>query len=152
MAMSKSEKYLTAGLTVSVILNIIFWYKKSPETTDCFATSGYEAPLKINKEDAIRFTDEYKESLVSPDTTLGCIITRSAFDEMMCLENCNAISIMFAKDASGSTGPGGNGTFIICAGAQVEFDPETKTIREVSNIGSEYYLTHNWCPPSCLPF
>jgi hypothetical protein len=150
--MTTSEKYLTAGLTLSVILNIIFWYKLTPGKTDCFATSGYEEPLKINKDEAIRYTDEYKGSLVSPDTTLGCIITRSAFDEMMCLENCNAISIMFAKDASGSTGPGGNGTFVIFAGAQVEVDPETRAIREVRNIGSDYYLPHNWCPPSCLPF
>ncbi len=150
--MTKTEKGLAICLTGSIILNVFLWWYSDPKSADCFVTSGYMIPAKIDKGLVTRYVDNYRVSMTSPDSTLGGIITRSAFDEMMCLKNCNAIAFVLAKDSSGTDGPGALGTFVIFQGVEVDYDEATRTIRSVNEIGSAYYLTHNWCPPSCMAY
>ena len=150
--MTPLEKVLAVVLTGSVILNVYLWWYDDPTLAECFATPGYMIPETIDQARAKELIDIYKENLVDPDSTTGAIITRSAFDEMMCLKDCNAIAFMFAMDPDGAVGPGGKGTFVIFKGVKVDYDAHGNSIRSVDDIGSAYYLTHNWCPPSCMSY
>jgi len=148
----KTTTTLSLLLTLSVVLNIIFWWKDRPTETECYVTPGYQAPRILTTEEASAYAAEYRESLVDPEIITGGVITRSAFDAMMCLKDCNAIAYSFALDSKGTNGPGDKGVFVILSGAKVVYDDEKKEITSVDKIGSPLYYTRNWCPPSCLPW
>jgi hypothetical protein len=141
---------LSILLTGSVILNVILWWKDDPESETCFATSGFKTPTAISSDDASRYYNEYVTSLIPPDTITGGVITRSALDEMLCLKDCNAIAYSLARDASGTVGGDNKGAFVILQGVNVEYDAESKLIKKVTGVGSSYYVTSHWCPPTCL--
>ena len=143
---------LSLLLTGSIILNVILWFLRDPMSAECYATSGFEAPTTISATQAQEYLEAYRQTLEPPQVITGGIITRSAFDEMMCREKCNAISYSFALDASRGTGPGDAGIFMIASGVNVTYDEAARRITSVNNIGSSYYITRHWCPPSCMPF
>jgi len=146
----KTSTLLSLLLTVSVVTNIWFWYNKKTGMTDCYVTAGFEAPVRVNPDRASGYAREYSTSLPPADKTLGGVITRSAFDELMCKENCNAIGYTFARDSSGDMGGDKTGVFVILTGLSVAVDPETQEIKEVKSLGEPYFITRHWCPPTCF--
>jgi hypothetical protein len=140
----------------SVGLNIYLWAtcdsgSTPPPGTECHITPGFELPVEISGDQALRYSDEYKEALRDEDKTLGGIITRSAFDAILCTEKCNAISYTFCRDGSGETGPEGNGVFVVYKGVNVTLDEESGRIT-IEDIGTKNYIGGYWCPPSCSPY
>lgn len=150
----KTSTVLGILLVCSMTLNYWLWreYDERGELAECFATRGFEPQGYIDDAQAREFMAAYKDSLTAPDTTLGGIITRSAFDEILCTADCNAISYTFATDVSGRTGPGGNGVFVIFSGLNVKYDEETKKIIDYKDLGIKKYITQHWCPPTCNPY
>src|SRR4030095_7828870 len=109
----KTTTLLSILLTISVLLNILFWYKSAPELTECHVTGGFEPPTTLNEERARGTANEYKISLRLPDSVTAGIITRAALDEMMCIEGCNGIGYTFAKDSLGEISGDKSGSFVI---------------------------------------
>jgi|SRR5688572_9295331 len=145
----KTSTTLALFLAGSVILNA-YLYFKDPGTMCCPPIPGFETPRTISNSEARGFINEYKDRLKEPEIINGGVITRKAFDDMLCIEGCNAITYSFAWDKTGETGPGERGVFLIVSGAKVTMEADG-TIASVDNIGSAYYITKHWCPPSCMP-
>jgi len=151
----KTTTVLVILLVASVAINIYQYsrydFNNNPPPPDCLQTEGFGEPIKISYDEAAAFHKEYVDSLVRPDSTTGGIISKKAFSEMFCQQNCNAVAYSFAKDSSGKTGPLANGVFVIFEGVFVEYDQASDSIRAVNEIpGSIKYRGGKWCPPTCM--
>jgi len=135
-------------LAGSVILNIWFWYSDDLGSTDCYVTPGFQEPETITEESARGDAEIYKSTLSDGDSITGGIITRSAFDELLCTEKCNGISYTLARtrDSDGKL----SGVFVIYNGVNVEYDESSRKIITVTGLGTQYYTTRHWCPPTCF--
>lgn len=144
---------VTLLLIASVSFNVYFWTGDREEAPDpeCHITPGFHTPVEINDEAAARFAEEYAATLGTDEKTVGGIITRSAFDAMLCTEECNAVGYMLCRDNSGGTGPGDKGVFVVFRGLNVKFDPESNEIKEVRKLSTPNFIGGYWCPPSCTP-
>lgn len=144
---------VTLLLIASASFNVYYWTGERDEAPDseCHITDGFNTPVSIDDEAAAMFEAEYAGSIGAEEKTLGGIITRSAFDAMMCTESCNAIGYMLARDKSGATGPSDNGVFVVFTGLNVKYDPETNEIKEVTKLSTPNFIAGYWCPPSCTP-
>jgi len=119
--------------------------------TGCIVTNGFAEPFDIDLDHAKLCTDQYKESLKSPDSTLGGVISRAAFDSLFCMDKCNGIAYSFARDNSGTAGPGASGVFIIFKGVNVEYNDASREITAVHNLpDAVLYRPGNWCPLNCM--
>ena len=131
----------------SIILNILFWYNPNLMNTNCYSTQGFQTPVKVGKVTAKRYADDYVNNPTTGPILTGGIITRSAFDEMMCIEGCNAISYTLGRerDAAGNL----TGIIVIFNGVNAQ----NVGGRYVGNdIGTGFYISRNWCPPNCYPW
>jgi len=145
----KTVPILTSCLIISVAYNVYqFINTKPPEPITCPTLPGFGETRLLSKDEAEMFINQYRMSLKDPDDIIGGVITRTAFDEILCTKSCNSIAYSFARDSSGETGPANNGVFAIFSGVNVI--DENGTIR-VTDLSTELYVPRNWCPPSCIP-
>lgn len=144
MEYKKISVFLAVILAGSVILNVIFWYNSDTQNTDCFVTAGFEPPEPVEKELARQYLENYQSTMREGDN-LGGIITRSAFDELMCVEKCNAISYTFGRmpDKEGKL----SGLFVIYNGVYVEEDAAGI---KVNDLNMPFFMSRHWCPPTCF--
>ncbi len=147
----KTSNIIGILLLGSLALNVYFYLDRGASEPECPAEPGFEVPVELTEDEAIMYTDNFKNILESNDTIEGGIVTRSAFEEMMCNPGCNAISYSFAIDPSGEVGPPDGGIFVVFAGVKATENPETGALI-IDKTGSKYYYTRRWCPPSCLKF
>ena len=143
--MKKLAIALAVLLAGSVVLNVMFWYDSNLENTDCFVTAGFEEPERIEPGVAREYAEMYSSTVPDGDN-LGGIITRSAFDELLCVENCNAINYTFGrmKDKDGRLSK----IFVMFNGVNVV--TENGTITEIKNLDTPFFMTRHWCPPTCF--
>lgn len=144
---------VTLLLIGSVSFNIYYWTGEREDAPDpeCHITGPFADPKSISDDEAARFSEEYMGSLGTDEKTIGGIISRAAFDAMLCTEECNAVGYMLSRDKEGSTGPSDNGVFVVFRGLNVKYDPETKEITEVRKLHTPNFIGGYWCPPSCTP-
>ena len=117
---------------------------------ECFETTGFEEARTLQPASAKNYADEYRNSLNLPDSITGGIITRAAFDSLLCDSAVNAIAYVLAKDNSGSVGPGGNGVFMFFTGVNVVLSSSSDSIEAVKNLKLPIYAPQHWCPPTCI--
>lgn len=145
-------------LFLLLIVSLVFCYyfyselektKMDLVGTVCFSTAGFEEARIIPPSDAKSFAAEYKNTLSAPDSITGGIISRAAFDSLLCDSAVNAIAYVLAKDSTGTTGPGGNGVFLFLTGVNVTVNPTSGTIENVKPLKLPFYTPQHWCPPTC---
>ncbi len=143
----------TLLLIASVTFNIYLWTGDREEAPDpeCHVTPGFNTPVEIDDEVAARFAEEFAGSLGPDEKTVGGIISRSAFDAMLCAKECNAIGYVLSRDKSGTTGPGDNGVFVVFRGLHVKYDTDSNEIIEIRKLNTPNFIGGYWCPPSCTP-
>ena len=142
-------KKIAIGLAVllagSVILNVMFWYNDDMQNQDCYVTSGFEEPVPLDQSVAQEYATLYKNTVPDGDN-LGGIITRSAFDQLLCVEKCNAVNYTFGmmKEPDGRNSK----IFVMFNGVNVE--TENGVITKVNSLGTPFFMTRHWCPPTCF--
>lgn len=137
-------------LAGSIILNIYLYSNGDFAVTECVTTEAFSPPVTITTEAAKSYFEQYRDALISPDSITGGVITRAAFDEMLCVDKCNGITYTLARDASGTTGLPEKAVFIILQPAFIEYDTDNRKILSVTPVNDSKYIAGNWCPPSCL--
>ena len=147
----KTNSLVLGGLLlVSIATNVYLWSNKGPTPpVTCYSTPGFDRPVTISKDEATGYLHQYSMSLPESDKTLGAIITRSSLDEILCTKDCNAIAYGFGRDSMETSGPAGNGVFVILTGVKVDYNSDTHTIERVTELGIKRYMPRNWCPPTC---
>jgi hypothetical protein len=142
---------LTSCLIISVAYNVYQFTKTTPpEPIICPTLPGYGEVRRISKDEANGFINQYRMSSDNPELVLGGIITRTAFDDLLCTKSCNAIAYSFAIDSLGQVGPENRGTFPIFTAVNVEYDDSNNTIKRVNDLNIERSVPHNWCPTACI--
>lgn len=143
---------LTSCLIISVAYNVYqFANPCPPEPVTCPTLPGFGDTHTLSRDEAEGMINQYRMSSDNPELVIGGIITRSAFDQLMCNKDCNAIAYAFAIDSLGEIGPENRGIFPIITGVNVEYDESNNTIKKVTELNLERYVPRNWCPPSCIP-
>ncbi|MDQ3051417.1 MAG: hypothetical protein M3Q95_11070 [Bacteroidota bacterium] len=134
-------------LACSLIGNAVLIYAVTQSI--CVKTDPFPEALTISTDEAQRYYEEFKATLTSPDTTTGGVISTAAFEEMLCMDQCNGITYSFVRSNNNPDAPDNSGIFLVFEGVNITFDAEDKMV--VKPIpGSLTYRSGNWCPPSCM--
>lgn len=118
--------------------------------TTCFKDFGFGEARTISEDQAKSFSIEYKRTLTDPDSITGGLITRAAFDSLLCDSAVNGIAYFLARDTTGTIGPGGNGVFLFLTGVNVTVEGSTGAVESVKTLDLPLYIPQHWCPPTCL--
>jgi hypothetical protein len=135
-------------LVLSASANIYYMVTDDKDLENCISTGGYEEPTTITRDQAKLYADRYRET-VDPEAVRGGVISRSAFDSMLCMKDCNAIAYTISLDETGQVGPA-KGLFLTFTAIKYTQQYGSDPIMEPVN--SPFYVTRNWCPPSCIPW
>jgi len=144
----KTSTTLGLLLTGSLILNAYFAFINKP-TANCPSYPGFSPIDTIPASLARTFAEEYKDGLVKPDDIAGGYITRTAFEDMLSLKDCNGIYYSLARDSAGKTGPGNNGVFLVLTPVNLKLNSNGEA-GEVRELNTFYYKPRPWCPPNCI--
>lgn len=152
----KTSAFLSIALLGTIILCYYLYselekIKLEIVTDTCRTTAGFEAPIDIPPSDTGFYANQYRGTLVDPDSITGGIISRAAFDSLLCDPDVNAISYTLARRGRGTFGPGGNGVFMFFTGVHVHYDASSSTIERVDRLDLPLYTLQHWCPPTCVP-
>ncbi len=147
-------KYLLASLLVaSVSINafvLLTGHKPAPAPAPAPAAEcdlpSYSSPVVITYDDAVTFTNNYREQ-AGESPAEGGYITGDAIQTIFDGTGANALYYRYAVDNTGSVQDGK--IFLVISGATVTY--EDGSITGATKTGTDLHTSNNWCPPNCAP-